>query len=193
MKSVNVKLILSGPGPFSISFGDGTLHTFKSKKAAVKFQNDTNRFLTELVYSFNEIFTNLFTLYRECWTFFYNTGNKTHGNNLFDESKIKESISIVDELLEKLTTSHSRQDSYYLPFHDFLIINHELQNIIFLLSNEIQNKSICIFEHKLRIYTEQNQNALTNLNSYSKQNLKHKISIDPLSAAYKYLSITKTA
>jgi len=193
MKAVNVKANLSNSVPYSISLGDGTLHTFKNRKAAEKFQNETNRFLTELVYTFNELYSNLFTLYRETWTFFYNTGNQHKGDGRHDELKIKSSFEIIDNLLETLTTSYSRQDSYYLPFHDFHVISKEIQSIIFELSNEIQNKSICIFDHKLRIYSEQNQNAIQSLQAYSRKDLKHKITIDPLSAAYKYLTISKQA
>jgi len=193
MKSVNVKTIQPETGPYTISLGDGTLHTFKNRKAAEKFQNETNRFLTDLVYTFNELYSNIFSIYRQTWTFFYNTGNKHKGNQLFNELKVKESLQIIDELLEKLTTSYSRQDSYYMPFHDFHIISQEIQTIIFELSNEIQNKSICIFDHKLRIYSEQNQNAIQSLQAYSRKDLKHKITIDPLSATFQYLSISKQA
>jgi len=193
MKSVNVKNNLPESGPYCLSLGDGTLHTFKNRKAAEKFQNETNRFLTDLVYTFNELYSNIFSIYRQTWTFFYNTGNKHKGNQLFNELKVKESLQIIDELLEKLTTSYSRQDSYYMPFHDFHIISQEIQTIIFELSNEIQNKSICIFDHKLRIYSEQNQNAIQSLQAYSRKDLKHKITIDPLSATFQYLSISKQA
>lgn len=193
MKSINVHTRKNDKAPYTISFGDGTLHTFKNLKQAKRFEVRTNQFLTDLLYNYNELYSNLFALYRLTWAFFYNTKTTNKANHFQEEQAIKESLQAIDDLLEKLTTSTSRQESYYYVFHDFKVINKEIQTIIFEISNAVQNKSICIFDHKIRILSESNQININQLENYSKLDLKHKITSDPLAATFKYLSITKTA
>lgn len=193
MKSIFVQNIQETGKYYSVALGDGTRHEFTNLKKAKAFQVKTNNFLTAELHKLNSIYSDLFTIYRNLWGYFYHSKNTTISNNFLTEQQIKESFNSIDSMLELATTSSSRQSDYYRIYRDFEIIIFEIKQICSALSFEISTKSQSILSLKINYIVEQANQISHNVKSFSHADLKHKITTDPLFAAIRYATNSKTA
>lgn len=193
MKSIFVQNIQEAEGIYVIALGDGTLHSFSNLKAARAFQVSVNNFLTTQLHNFNQVYVELFSAYRNCWGYFYNTKNTTISNNYFNESKIKEAFNSIDTMLDLSCTSYSRQVDYYRVYRDFEQIAINMKLICCELNNEIANKSQSIFSLKINYILTQINNISFEITKFSHADLHHKITNDPLFHAIRHATNLKSA
>lgn len=193
MKSIFVQNIQKTEKHYSVALGDGTRHEFTNLKAARAFQVKTNNFLTTQLHNFNQVYIELFTSYRNCWGYFYNSKNTTISNNYFNETKIKEALSSIDSMLDLSCTSYSRQGNYYRVYRDFEQIAANMKIICCELNNEIANKSQSVFSLKINYILTQINNISFEITKYSHNDLTHKITNDPLFSAIRHATNLKTA
>lgn len=193
MKSIFVQNIEETQEGYSVALGDGTRHTFTNLKAARAFQVKTNNFLTTQLHNYNQVYVDLFTVYRNLWGYFYNTKNTNISNNFYNETAIKEALQTIDNLLDLASTSFSRSDNYFRVYCDFAQISESMKTICQELNNELNNKSQSITSHKINFILTQINNVSFEITKYSHSDLNHKITNDPLFQAIKFSLKTKTA
>jgi uncharacterized protein (UPF0332 family) len=67
MKLVQLRFIKEVNSEYEISLGNGTRHVFSNLKKAKKFLADANKFLTNELYSLNQIYSELQFIERDQW------------------------------------------------------------------------------------------------------------------------------
>jgi hypothetical protein len=146
MKKIKVNRIDAINNSYVLTLGNGSQHHFDSKRKAEAFQNKTNKYLTELLYQVNQLYSDLFQTYRQCWGYFTPTQNIKQFKYFSNGDNIKKDFEIIDSLLTALTENQHRKKSYYRVYADFRMIHESIINICTSLNNVIQSKSITFFK-----------------------------------------------
>jgi len=112
MKAVKIETIIQ-PIPdsdfinkrkYSVFLGNNYRTIFSSKRDALKFIADTNKYLSVKMHQVNNLYGQTISVYRLCWPYFFH--NKKGGRNRgFDERKCEENIKIVTDQLNRLIAS----------------------------------------------------------------------------------------
>jgi hypothetical protein len=178
MKKIKVNRIDELNKKYVVTLGNGSQHHFNSIRKAEAFQNKTNKFLTELLYQVNQLYSDLFQVYRQCWGYFTPT-ESTHNFKYFSSGdKIKKDFENIDSLLTALTENQHRKTSYYRVYADFRIIHESIINICTSLNNVIQSKSITFLNIRINQFIT-NANHLNNsIQNYATTTTNHPITYD---------------
>jgi hypothetical protein len=194
VRSITAKNIYHENGYYKIKLGNGSIHLFKSERKAQKYQHQVNRYLSDLCLSYNQLYSDLHQMYRELWPCFHTSNNSSSGQYLFQDRKIKEEFQQIENLLDLLTTSHTRQHCYLRIYRDFELIHESIISIYTNINAVIQSKSIKFISAKLDIYLHQTISYQKELEEFSTKATNHKTEIDRSAAALKFsLNYSQTA
>lgn len=124
MKAISLKTHSKTTREYIITLGNGAHHVFKSEKKLIQFINKTNKDLTEILYSLNLIYTNIFSIYRLTWGLSVNNfaGNnpKYHKSN----NELKKSLNLIEQKFDDVCLkSHHLNGSYFVFSHFNALIN----------------------------------------------------------------------
>ncbi len=132
MKRIKIdKIVEPHPNPFYIRdqyfwvwLGNGTKHQFTSKRNALAFLAQVNRFLNNKLHEANFLYCEVFTQYRENWFYFWhNKKNYDNGLNLklrLIETRLKDCMEAFDMLV---TRSHLPNGNHFVWVHFNNIFN----------------------------------------------------------------------
>jgi len=194
MKSIKVDNIYFENNYYRIKLGTGTIHCFNSKRKAQKFQSQVNSYLSDLCLNYNQIYSDLYLLYRELWPTFYSTNTTGRGCYFYNEKQIVEEFKMISDLLDLLTTSQSRQDSFLRVYRDFELIHQSIKIIHHLINQVIQSKSISFIKSKLNLILHNSTTAQKELEEFSTRARDHSTDYDRTVEALKLsISYSQTA
>lgn len=94
MKKVVLKHFSKSADGYTIALGNGTVHTFPSKRLATNYLNKTNKFLTIQLFEVHSIYTDLWQEYQRCWFYFGHGHDKGRWSLHFqDQRKCAEALT----------------------------------------------------------------------------------------------------
>lgn len=194
MKSIKVDNIYFEKGYYKIRLGTGTIHLFKSERKAQKFQSQLNRYLSELVLNYNQIYSDLYQLYRELWGTFYSNNNTGRGCYFLTEHSIRNEFQMIDNFLNLLTTHQSRREDFIRVYRDFEMIHESIQSIHASINGVIQSKSVKFISSRLNLILHHSTTAQKELEEFSSRATNHTTQHDRTIHALKFaLSYSQTA
>lgn len=100
MKKVVLKHFSKSESGYTISLGNGTVHTFPSKRIATDYLNKTNKFLTIQLFEAHTIYMSLWQEYQRCWFYFGYGANKGKWSlHAQEQRKCSENLKDAEECL----------------------------------------------------------------------------------------------
>jgi len=194
MKCIKVDNYYYEKGYYKIKLGTGTVHLFKSERKCKKFQSQINRYLSDLCLNYNQLYSDLHSLYRELWPCFYSINNSSRGKYFQEELSIKNEFKNIESLLELLTTNISRRDSFLRVYRDFEMIHESIQIIHHQINSVIHSKSIQFITARLNLILHQSTTNQKDLEEFSTRARNHPTKYDRTTAAIKYaITYSQTA
>lgn len=175
MKAVALKNFTFQDGLYSVGLGNGTYHSFTSKKQVLKFLVSTNHFLTIKLHELNFIYSDLFSLYRSNWLFFKSHINSPAYKTYNSESIIKELLTSINSSLEiAYERSYSENSNYFVFSHLFNVCSYSKQiaiNIKNLNKTKSYTSSVLkcdfIIKQIISIESELKNYSITTASDYS--------------------------
>ncbi len=117
MKHIDINGRQKRPISREIALGNGVRIIFNSKRDAIYFVSETNRFLTECLVIINDTYTSAFMQYRNMWLISSNTKNGTKTHYFDVQKRIRSTFDIVEQLLNKFYSAHYGSND---PFFSFI-------------------------------------------------------------------------
>jgi len=130
MKTINIHPNLHKQNPMEICLGNGYRKIFDSMRDAKKFTADTNRYITECLALLNNMYVEVFRLYRSLWFVASNNKTGTRTNYLTEQQRIKTMLHAAEDQFDKF--NFAKSDPYFC-FIDIkkacLFLSEALQHI----------------------------------------------------------------
>lgn len=142
MKTITLQKINKKGNCYEIYLGNGFLFSFKSERAAKKFLADTSRFLTQHLHNLNNLYTEIYSQYRNAWGYFNHNKGTKKAALLQSERDLKENIRSAEELLDyTVTWIQKGPNANYLIFSNFNKITDYCRATVFTLKDLAQSRS----------------------------------------------------
>ena len=129
MKKITLFIPDFKDGQILIVLGNGYKFEFTQKKKADKFIVDTNKFLTDKMYLLNELHSELYTVYRRFWGYFFHNKENYSYKIFREENEIKVCFRVSEQHLDNLWLQTNKPSANYVLFHEFGKTVRELINI----------------------------------------------------------------
>jgi hypothetical protein len=129
MKKITLFIPDYKDGQILIVLGNGYKFEFTQKKKADKFIVDTNKFLTDKMYLLNELHSELYTVYRRFWGYFFHNKENYSYKIFRDENEIKECFRVSEQHLDNLWLQSNKPSANYVLFQKFRKTVGELINM----------------------------------------------------------------
>jgi hypothetical protein len=142
MKKVTLFIPDSTDGQIVIILGNGYKFEFTQKRKADKFIADTNKFLTDKMHLLNELHSELYSVYRRFWGYFFHNRESYSYKTYREENEIKLCFRNSEQHLENLWLQGKKQSSNYILFQEFRKSIREMININLKLAKIVENKKI---------------------------------------------------
>jgi uncharacterized membrane protein YgaE (UPF0421/DUF939 family) len=136
------------------------------KKKADKFIVDTNKFLTDKMYLLNELHSELYTVYRRFWSYFFHNKENYSYKIFREENEIKECFRVSEQHLDNLWLQSNKPSANYVLFQELRKTVQELININLKLCKIIENKSIAPEDIRLSDLLSMLHNTENEINNY---------------------------
>jgi len=150
MKLIKIKHYSISNKTYKVPIGNGITRAFDSKKKALKFLADTNRFLNTKLHELNFIYSDVYLQYRRNW--FYFDHHKSPGASLFAlERTVRTYLSQTEETFDLICSRSGYENGNYFVFAHFKTIFNGLKAAIRSLQKLQKSKSSAVDIHKLQV------------------------------------------
>lgn len=143
MKKVVLKhFSKSSNGYYTIALGNGTVHTFPSKRLAADFLNKTNKFLTIQIFEVHAIYMAVWQEYQRCWFYFgYGQDKGRWSMHSIDQRKCAEALSDCEECLGASIERSDNSTGNYISFNNIRVAINSLKSAIKIILPLQQKRS----------------------------------------------------
>lgn len=117
MKKIVLKRFEQKDGSYQVRLGNGTVHSFPSKRLLFQFLTRTNKFLTSRAFDIHAIYMELWQEYQRCWFYFGSGQNYKWSLHFLDYKRCKEELEACeDHILRAIGQSDWDSGNHY-SFH----------------------------------------------------------------------------
>lgn len=167
MKKIVLKQFAKAGKTYSVSLGNGTIHTFHSKRALQNFLNQTNKFLSKKLFEVHSIYMMLWTEYQRCWFYFgYGKEKGSWSLHTTEENKCKEVLSSCESSLAFAADISDRTNGNHLSFKNIHVAISYLKDAVKILRPLHKKRSITADVYRLDFIFQQLLHSENHLNSY---------------------------
>jgi hypothetical protein len=141
MKRIRLKVIDRTGNNYQVSLGNGACRIFASKRTAVSFLGDTNKFLTKQLYELRSIYMSTWIKYNHSWGYFMNDRFYGISKKVSHEKIITDNINAIEQRFQLVVDRCHYGNGNHLTFTGLLVIASSIKEIIAVLNDYAKSKS----------------------------------------------------
>lgn len=167
MKKVVLKQFCKNGEQYTVALGNGTVHTFNSKRTAVNYLNKTNKFLTIQLFEIHGIYMAMWQEYQRCWFYFgYGKDKGRWSLHSIDQRKCAESLQECEGCLASAIDRSDYENGNRFSFQHIRIAINALKQSCKILIPLHQKRSNTADIYRINSFITRMVEIENKINSY---------------------------
>ncbi|HYD20009.1 MAG TPA: hypothetical protein VEB40_00940 [Flavipsychrobacter sp.] len=176
MKKIVLKQFTHQEGKYRVHLGNGTTHSFSSKRKLVAFLNQTNKFLTTQLFEVHGIYMAVWQEYQRSWFYFGWEDNKQYTLHYLDQRKCEESLQGCEQAFVMAWKRHDWANGTHSAFMHMEVAIDCCKEVVGILLHLHRKRSSTVEIYRLNALLKQLVLASSTLSAYGQLDLTHNIS-----------------
>lgn len=184
MKKIVLKQLSQNTEGYTVSLGNGSLHTFPSKRKAQDYLNQTNKFLSTQLFEVHGIYMALWQEYQRVWFYFgFGTEKGKWTLHHLSKQRCEESLKSCEECIEQAFNKSDYEMGNQFTFQNIRVAINQLKIAVKILMPLFSKRSqtadiyrlnsfiarLIEIENKINAYGQLEATTYTTIPTYQKQ------------------------
>ena len=169
---------------YRVHLGNGTTHTFSSKRKLLAFLNQTNKFLSTQLFEVHGVYMSVWQEYQRAWFYFGWENNKQWTLHYLDQKKCDENLQSCEQAITLAWQRHTWDNGNHSAFKHLNVAIECLKEVTHILQRLHKRRSSTVEIYRLNALFKQLLHASATINAYGQLDATHHIQYSVSHAKY---------